>query len=213
VNAIDTDGRLIIFVNGMHYGDGGSSKYWSNIDRTIAKKLNDNKAMYIDGSFGGAFNTTLTGVLTNNYFADNRINLGYHLGLSNAKEIYNNLSENETIKIITHSMGSATGKGIVKALLKYAQSIDKDSKIVLELDLAPFQPEEQSGNPQINTYTISHWHDKIAGPSFMKNAKNYRTHKDVSEKQIFKEHNISSFEDDLNKLIDEGQIEFNNFCN
>src|SRR5690554_1442765 len=32
INAIDPDGRLIIFINGQHAGDGGSRKYWNGLD-------------------------------------------------------------------------------------------------------------------------------------------------------------------------------------
>ena len=29
INAIDPDGKLIIFINGQHYGDGGRREYWN----------------------------------------------------------------------------------------------------------------------------------------------------------------------------------------
>lgn len=33
INAIDPDGQLIIFINGMHAGSGGKSDYWSGFDK------------------------------------------------------------------------------------------------------------------------------------------------------------------------------------
>ena len=35
VNAIDSDGELIIFINGNHFGDGGTSAYWNGVDNQI----------------------------------------------------------------------------------------------------------------------------------------------------------------------------------
>ena len=33
INAIDPDGKVVIFVNGNHYGDGGSSPYWREYEK------------------------------------------------------------------------------------------------------------------------------------------------------------------------------------
>ena len=35
VNAIDPDGEPIIFINGNHFGDEGTSAYWNGVDNQI----------------------------------------------------------------------------------------------------------------------------------------------------------------------------------
>ena len=44
INAIDPDGKLIIFINGQHYGDGGRREYWNKLDNTIANRFKDYRA-------------------------------------------------------------------------------------------------------------------------------------------------------------------------
>ena len=83
VNAIDPDGNIVIFINGMHTGEGGSSRYWTDynspvgrmqvaggswmtmykrFDMAVMRQLNDYNAIYRDGALGGAMNTALYAV-------------------------------------------------------------------------------------------------------------------------------------------------------
>ena len=83
VNAIDPDGNIVIFINGMHTGEGGSSRYWTDynspvgrmqvaggpwmtmykrFDMAVMSQLNDYNAIYRDGALGGAMNTALYAV-------------------------------------------------------------------------------------------------------------------------------------------------------
>ena len=83
VNAIDPDGNLVIFINGMHTGEGGSVRYWMDyntlvgkiqvaggswmpmykrFDMSVMRQLNDYNAIYRDGALGGAMNTGLYAV-------------------------------------------------------------------------------------------------------------------------------------------------------
>ena len=204
VNAIDPDGKLVIFINGFHFGDGGSEKYWNGVEEIIKEEFNDDKTMYIDGSFGGVLNTAAT---RNNLDADNRKQLGFIYGALKAYNIYKSLSPDETIKIVTHSMGAAAAKGFVQALIMYAALCKKDPRILLELDLAPYQWADQSGNENVKTYTISHWLDLVAKASFMKNAINFRTHLRILNPM--NEHAIISFSEDIKELIRDGKIELN----
>ncbi len=137
-----------------------------------------------------------------NISAKNRIMLGYIIGLVEAKNIYSKLSSNETIAIITHSMGAAAAKGFAKALIEYANKQGFDPRIIFELDLAPFEWWDQKGNSDIPTYTISHWYDIVAGPSFMKNAKNFRSHDNKNYIHPFDEHSIDSFRNDAIDVLD-----------
>ncbi len=206
VNAFDPDGNIVIFVNGMHFGDGGSSKYWNNVDCVIQNALNDYSSKYIDGSFGGIVNLLSTGMTNTNLIAKNRHKLGFKIGEKIANSIYSNLSEKETIKIVSHSMGAAATKGIIEVFLEYANEKGIAPKIELELDLAPFQPNEQEANKEVPTYTISHQYDKLAGLSNMKNAKNFHTRKDKKDSSTKTEHSINSFKDEVVRLIKEGKI-------
>jgi|GEM_PF-4819166 len=61
------------------------------------------------------------------------------MGYSQAAEIYANLKDGETIKLATHSMGGAYGKGFEKGLKKYAKENKLDARIERVLDLATFQ--------------------------------------------------------------------------
>ena len=69
----------------------------------------------------------------------------------------------ESIKIITHSMGGAFGKGYVKAILGYAKENKiAGVKIAFEADFAPFQPGDQSAVSGISTLQFSNDHDGAA---------------------------------------------------
>ncbi len=51
VSRIDIGGSLIIFINGFHFGDGGSSDYWENVDKKIINHFNDHSTpLYYDGT-------------------------------------------------------------------------------------------------------------------------------------------------------------------
>ena len=176
-NAIDPDGNLVIFINGL---GGGGKEYWkeykrvlrfnsnfwngssisyrkelvSEFDVRVSYRLNDHHRMYIDGS---------PGYLTHNISAENRYNDGYQAGKDQAATIIGSLARDpqgniiETIKIITHSMGGVYGKGFVKALKEYIKN-SKDSqvrkaKITLVADFDPFQAGSQYGKADPNIHT------------------------------------------------------------
>ena len=199
---IDPTGKVLIFVNGMHFGDGGTSEYWNGLDKKIMSMLNDNKSIYYDGSGGGVFNTLLTGVVTGNLNPYRRMAYGSTKGYSAAAEIISNLGDGETIKFITHSMGAAYCKGFISGMQKYAaeNGIDISDKIVFELDLAPFQSSSQKANPSVKTFVLQHKYDAIAKCEEMPgNPKRSVTHHDIPEnlwerlKMLYTEHQVTSF--------------------
>ena len=205
VRFVDPDGNVIVFINGMHISSGGKSDYWNGVDNTIKEQLKDYSARYYDGSCGGALNTITTGYFANNINPNKRMASGYLAGLRDAKDIYNNLKEGETIKIATHSMGAAFGKGFILGLQSYAKNNGFDHRVEMELDLAPFQSLAQCGNSNVETtITISHWKDVIAGPSFMLNATNYRTRLWNFSISPTAEHSINSFQDEIEKFVPVG---------
>ena len=219
INAIDVDGRLTIFINGFHVGDGGSSKYWDGLDMAIMSYINDYHSMYIDGSIGGIANSivanspNLSASQFGNSFAvgdnlsrikgnsnfeyENRYAYGKKRGLIMAKGIFEGLKEGETIKIVTHSMGAGYAKGFIKGLQKYAKQHDIDINKLLkaELDLAPYQPSHQKVlKTDPHTTVISHRYDNVAGCDHIEGAENHITRKDLLYFfNITKEHSVRSF--------------------
>ena len=179
INAIDPDGNLVIFINGL---GGGGQNYWRGtrlvpqtytynpftrqneghnfkkvsyaFDLSVSRQLGDNNRMYIDGSPGSIFN---------NFTSGQRFSQGYDEGLKQAAAIIGSLARDpqgnitETIKIVTHSMGGVYGKGFVSAL-KYYIKTSKDPQvrkalITLVADFDPFQAGGKLGKADENTYT------------------------------------------------------------
>lgn len=95
--------------------------------------MGDNHAKYVDGA-GGAMKgyhpfTTLLSPGLSGVGAGDRRAAGYEEGTSQAAAIIESLHRtggviDESIKIITHSMGGAYTKGYVQAILDYARSND-----------------------------------------------------------------------------------------
>jgi RHS repeat-associated protein len=175
-NAIDPDGNLVIFINGMHGGDGGKSDYWrrtrtfneftrkpsqwmdsgtfrkgtvrEEFDSMIMNKFNDNRSLYFDGSAGGT--DGLAAGAGANLSSAYRYNVGYREGEQQAEIIIASLARSggvitESIKVVTHSMGGAYGKGFIQALADYARANpDKAEGLrITEFGFASFQQNEQ----------------------------------------------------------------------
>jgi len=157
-NAIDPDGRLVIFINGMHNGDGGKPEYWRGFDTKVMNRVKDSNADYIDGSLGG------TSSIPWNLSANKRKDFGYKRGKNYGRYVlfaYENDdgSFKETIKVITHSMGAAYAKGFIKGLIDAGVPIDI---IEFEADFAPFQPTKQKAVAGVQTYQFSNNNDNVA---------------------------------------------------
>ena len=194
VNAIDPNGGVVIFINGMHNGfEGGKAKYWNGLDQRVMKRIGDHKARYYDGSSGGALNLIFGSVFNRNIYSGNRYRAGYFSGYRNAAKILTSLSDDETIKIVTHSMGGMYGKGFILGLQQYAKEnkIDISNLIEMEIDLAPFEPWSQKANPEVRTITISHDGDWLAGTYPIKGAENNITRQGNSKS--LDEHSVDSF--------------------
>ncbi len=192
-NAIDPDGNLVIFINGNHFGDGGSANYWRTtykvkigeeiryhrgvpykvpeyesrelaFDKAVMNQLGDGNASYYDGSMGGWRPFRIEG--TKYDFAKGRDEAGYDQGKLDAATIIANLARDksgnivETIKIITHSMGGAYGKGFVRALKEYIATLPKEQrqqiKISLVADIDPYQAYDLTADPEIPTFQFTH---------------------------------------------------------
>ena len=204
---VDKTGKVIIFINGMHFGDGGSAEYWDVVDDIAMEETGDMNAIYIDGSYGGKSSLFKKG---SNLMASNRIQAGFDCGYTSASKLIELVKQNKgKIKIITHSMGAAYGKGYAKGILQYAKDndISIENLIEFEIDLAPFQPRQQTALKGVETLSVSHMYDIVAGTLEIDGAYNQVTRKDiiVNDKEFInvglREHTIKTFKEDIKNAI------------
>jgi RHS repeat-associated protein len=160
IQAKDPDGKVVIFVNGMHTGNGGTSAYWGGFDRRAMNRIGDHSARYVDGALGGSKNTSawaklgfniggpvgaiITLLTSSNVSLATRIAAGEAQGYADAADILWNLTPGETIKIVTHSMGSGFGAGYEAGIQKYIldhPELDllKHFTFSLRVEASPFQ--------------------------------------------------------------------------
>ena len=177
VRNIDLEGKLTIFVNGWHTGDGGSSAYWNGVDKKFTDYEKDYKEpIYLDGSIGGVFQTAdhvmpVKNLLSNTH-AYVRKGAGYTAGKIMAESIMSSLEEGESIRFVTHSMGAAYTKGFIKGMIS-ALGTEVTDRIEYEVDIAPYQTDEQSAVPGVKTGTLQHTNDMVAKSGIM-NDTDYR---------------------------------------
>ena len=125
-NAIDVDGNLVIFINGMHTGSGGKPAYWRAyekqvlyyhndhddyhnwsgpifgmvetraFDKEVMDHLDDHNALYKDGSSGGIMGL----LLHNSGNPYSRTANGYDEGKKDAASIVANLARDKNGNII-----------------------------------------------------------------------------------------------------------------
>ncbi len=197
-NAIDTDGKLVIFINGMHTGDGGKVDYWNKngggFATAVMKHLEEKEGSWLfrDGSKGGAGN------YFNNQNPVKRRIYGKEQAGKDIDLIIKMISDKngnikETIKIITHSMGAAYAKGYVYELLNLLKARGIPMSVIeFEADFAPYQSAIQYA--VVKTYQFSH-DEIVAGKEKMPGAIYMDTSSDKKQ-----EHSISSFVDQIKNL-------------
>ncbi len=188
INAIDPDGNIVIFINGfaMDKEQKGTSKYWEGFDEAVTWKLNDENRIYRHGG------TSLNAMA--------RYKDGYEQAMADADYIISQvIDENgnakETIKIITHSMGGAYGKGYLNALKTYLRSKGyHNAMITLVADFDPYQASELSADPLI--YTQQHTHKKKGEGNYSRLANERQEgieDEDYHEDESKGSHDITSF--------------------
>ena len=244
-NAIDPDGNLIIFINGLadasHQGNSSYWRYYTTsrttynsvthrngsphnrtvehaFDKDVMKQLGDNKARYYDGSVGGKTSwgsepdmifSGEPGSLSSAY----RDNAGYETGKAQAADIIESLNRtggviSESIKIITHSMGGAYGKGFVRAIKEYIKTLpialQKQIKITLVADFDPYQAGEITADPDIKTKQFKHansWNIFGLGGLANEDEKGLDKQKDITTNSgTSTDHAISTFFNDIQSL-------------
>lgn len=224
-NAIDPDGHLVIFINGNYTdGSGGTRRYWQKSHRenipgedwrrnvvdqdfagAVMNRLGDHNARYVDG--GGGFFKGNHPVMTllfpgfSGIGPEDRRGAGYRQGMDEAAAVIKSLHRtngviDESIKVISHSMGGAYSKGYIQAIIDYAKLHEiAGVNFAFEADFAPFQPTQQTAIEGVGTLQFSHNNDKVAGKGKMPGAEQIDTSSDKIQL-----HSIFGFMDQIKNL-------------
>lgn len=194
-------------------GDGTHAvTTYQNFDEQVMTQLGDGSSRYYDGSIGGFH--PIADDRRPSATAAGREFYGYKYGKADAKEIIDNLARDpngnivETIKIITHSMGGAFGKGLVKALKEYIKEnhLEYQVKITLVADFDPYQADEIKADPNIKTKQYKHsgnWN--ILGMGWLANGdeQGLDPKKDIiTNSGISTDHSIFTFFNDIKNLAE-----------
>jgi len=162
INAIDPDGRRILFVNGFYmdnaigrnivHSDKGGAAYWGSGFTTGAQTFfNDKTAIgssnFIDGSsmFGGDMS------------GGDRYGAGMAYAKANIKVLTADMVEGETFKMVTHSEGAAYGAGVAQYL------IDQGYKVETIAHISADEGDEFTTPSAPMTYQIGNKGDWVTG--------------------------------------------------
>jgi RHS repeat-associated protein len=174
LNAVDPDGKRVIFVNG-HWSrilgffgmapSGSKESYWNFFSSkiiTAARNFFGSKAdesdVFVDGSskFGGDMS------------GPDRVNAGYQYAKDNLETLTKGLKKDETIKFVSHSEGGAYSAGMAKFL------IEKGYNVEFMLNLSPDEADEFS-NPIEPTVIQLHSKEDIVSPGYRAKKTDYYT--------------------------------------
>jgi pimeloyl-ACP methyl ester carboxylesterase len=162
LNAIDPDGRKILFVNGYYNtgwlsglaGSVGLKDYWGEKFVKSAGMYLENtekfKREFIDGR--GKWNST----------GEERFDAGYEYAKANYASITNGIFDAkgvqiETIKVVSHSMGGAYSEGMIKYLEEKGVNVEK------VVHLSPADPSGFTASPNPMTLQINLEFDIVLG--------------------------------------------------
>lgn len=167
VNAIDPDGRKILFVNG-YYQDNwlgrniigaskGGKEYWGDRFSSAAQVFfNDfskiRNSNFIDGSssWGGDMS------------GQDRYEAGMAYAKANLKVLTEGMVQEETFKMVTHSEGSAYGAGVTQYLL------DQGYKVETVIHLSADEGDEFSTPASPSTFQLGYDGDWVTGNKMIK---------------------------------------------
>lgn len=177
----------------------GKDRYF---DYEVMNQLNDKHTpRYYDGSLGGWQPVNVFS--PEPYGAAYREKEGYEKGKEDAATIIANLERDkngnviETIKIVTHSMGGAYGKGFVKALKEYIATLpaeqQKQVKIEQVIDFDPFQGSDLTADGETPTFQFIHY-------GWLANQKEKGKVEQKTSKSSSDAHAIKSFFADISQL-------------
>ncbi len=161
INAIDPDGRKILFVNG-HYQDNilgpiiGSSKpgqaYWGQGFATAAQGFFKDQSKISDNNFING-----SSIVGGDMSGQDRYNAGMAYAKANLSVITADMVAGETIKMVTHSEGAAYGAGVAQYLL------DQGYKVETIVHLSADEGDEFKTPTQPMTYQFGYKGDWVTG--------------------------------------------------
>lgn len=107
-------------------------------------------SLYCDGALGGWGNTLNHWATTSfNLNADNRLTAGYEHSVIDIGDLINNLQRtngviSESIKVVAHSLGAASARGLIASIVEYAKAHPDQCRglSITEYDFAAFQQNE-----------------------------------------------------------------------
>lgn len=136
----------------LHYFLGGMPKKRKvevgALDKLFMKAFGDYSARYYDGALGG-WKNTLWAVKNENISYKNRIAAGEAMGYSQAADIYKNLEKGESVKIVSHSMGTAYSRGFVSGMNRWANENKVSFNFEYQVDLAGFDGSKLPAHPSV----------------------------------------------------------------
>ena len=151
------------FIRGTYNGYSYFIKERS-FDNEVMAQLGDKNPMYYDGSGGGWHPVNGDKDYST---GKGREEMGYEKGKEDAAEIIAKLARDknhnivETIKIITHSMGGAYAKGLVRALREYIATLPSEQqrqiKISFIADFDPYQGADMTADGFTPTFQFIHY--------------------------------------------------------
>jgi len=205
--------------SGSKYGEEWYTPVYKSksiaFDNLVMDQLGDHNARYYDGSIGG-FHPLADGKRFSS-LARGRESFGYGYGKEDAKQIIESLARDkngnitETIKIITHSMGGAFGKGLVKALKEYIKEnhLEQQVKITLVADFDPYQAGDLTADPDIKTMQFIHKNNwNLTGMGWLANEREKGDVETPESKSSSSDHSIFTFLADISQLA-EGTYKWN----
>ena len=118
VNAIDPDGRKIIFINGKIGGGSppAGAPYWNGVNSSFVKRAQN---FFNDRNV--SFSNTDYDYLSS---ASQRRNAGYDYAKSQYSNWTASMKPNETFRLVSHSMGGAFSMGIEDYIKEQGRDVD-----------------------------------------------------------------------------------------
>jgi RHS repeat-associated protein len=159
INAVDPDGKKIIFVNGhfqdnafgdwFNIGRKGGREYWSDKFISGAQEFFNDKGatQFLDGSSSVGFDMD----------GEDRYNAGYEWAKANYETLITDLEEGEVFNMVTSSEGAAHGAGVAAYL------IEKGHTVKTVVHLSPDEGNDFDTPTQPETYQLDFEDDWVTG--------------------------------------------------
>ncbi len=226
INAIDPDGNLVIFINGLSKGDGGTRGYWQDhaTRYVISNQLGGGVQRVVTNDFAKSFTKTFDENLEEARFYDGaprnegnpefRFDKGYERGKEDVADIITSLAKTdgvitEPLILATHSLGAAYGRGLLKAIIEYVKAHPKEC-VGLSISVYDFDPYNGSFLQKVDGVNITQiLHKSRFGlANEIEPGANENDGSLIDDTKASVSHNITSFIGMLNRL-EPGTYEWN----